>query len=118
MVRGARAGYEFGMRAVSIAASWIALSVISLLASAASADPVVVVHVRRGGSETAEATVFLRDANGIVGTCRTESGTCEIRGVPPGRHTVSAQGDAGTETPGRPVMIPPDGKVSLIVAVP
>ena len=84
----------------------------------ALAEPIVVVHVRRAGTETAEAEVVLRDAEGIVGQCRTSGGTCEIRGVPPGRATVSARDANGEETPGRLVVIPPDGKVSLFVAVP
>jgi hypothetical protein len=81
-------------------------------------DVVVVVRLRRLGDDRAEATVMLRDADGVVGTCTTVEGTCEIRGVPPGRHTVSATDARGNETPGRPVMIPPGGKVSLFVAVP
>jgi hypothetical protein len=89
-----------------------------LSTSTAAAEPVVVVHVRRGGTETADAEVVLRDADGIIGRCRTTAGTCEIRGVPPGRATVSARTENGDETPGRLVVIPPDGKVSLIVAVP
>ena len=99
----------------SLVASAIAgASIVAALPSVAHADAVVAVEVR--GSR--DATVVLRDANGVVGSCRTQSRTCEIHGVPPGRYTVSAQLDDGEETPGRPVMIPPDGRVSLIVAVP
>ncbi|MDQ3035689.1 MAG: hypothetical protein M3Y87_25005 [Myxococcota bacterium] len=100
-----------------IVAASIAAAIV-LVAIPALAEPIVVVHVRRSGTEVADAEVVLRDADGIVGTCRTTAGTCEIRGVPPGRATVSALDGEGNETPGRPVMIPPDGKVSLIVAVP
>lgn len=91
---------------------------VALPAAHALAEPIVVVHVRRNGTEVAEAEVVIRDADGVVGSCRTQGGTCEIRGVPPGRATVSARDPQGEETPGRPVMIPPDGKVSLYVAVP
>jgi hypothetical protein len=106
------------LRAVPAILAIVGAGVVSLPTAIARAEPVVVVHVRRHGTERADATVVIRNAEGVVGTCRTEDGTCEIRGVPPGRHTVSAQGADGSETPGRPVLIPPDGKVSLIVAVP
>lgn len=82
----------------------------------AHADPVVVVQVRRSGE--GEADVTLRDANGTEHHCRTEQGSCRMDGVPPGRFTVTAVGVGGVETPGRPVMIPPDGKVTLLVALP
>lgn len=81
-------------------------------------DQVVVVQLRPRTGEPREATVVLRNAAGIVGSCRTENGTCEIRGVPAGQHEVSAELDARIVTPPRQVMIPPGGKVSLIVAVP
>jgi len=100
-----------------LAAGTLFVAIVAI-AGSALAEPVVVVHVRRGGTEAADAEVVLRDADGIVGSCRTSRGTCEIRGVPPGRATVSARDEQGNETPGRPVLIPPDGKVSLFVAVP
>lgn len=123
MVSVRRAGYEPSMRARRSSTTTPALFTAVLafcvaIPSTAMADPIVVVHVRRHGSQPADATVVLRDADGVVGTCRTVESTCEIRGVPPGLHTVSAQDDQGNETPGRPVMIPPDGRVSLFVAVP
>ena len=96
----------------------MAASSILAIAAPALAEPIVVVHVRRQGTQVADAEVILRDADGVVGSCRTTAGTCEIRGVPPGRATVSARDAEGNETPGRPVMIPPAGRVSLFVAVP
>lgn len=89
-------------------------SIVAALPGVALADAVVVVDLR--GSR--DATVVLSDASGPVGSCRTTNRTCEIHGVAPGRYTVSARLDDGEETPGRPVMIPPDGRVTLIVAVP
>ncbi len=99
------------------AASLLAIAIL-VAPALASADPVVVVYVRRDGTPV-EAEVTLRDANDRVHTCRTSGGTCRLDGVAAGRFTVSARAtDDGGEMPGRPVMIPPDGKVSLIVAVP
>lgn len=119
-MKRAGARYSFGVpsrarvRALALVAAWAILGV----AAPALADPIVVVYVRRQGTQVADAEVILRDADGVIGTCRTTGGTCEIRGVPPGRATVSARDAQGNETPGRPVMIPPDGRVSLFVAVP
>jgi hypothetical protein len=104
--------------AALVLTSITALTVITALPATASADAVLVVQVRRQGRQPAEATVVLRDSNGIVGTCTTTNGTCEIRGVRSGSHTVSARLESGNETVGTPVMLPPDGKVSLIVSVP
>jgi hypothetical protein len=95
-------------------------AVVAILgfAAPALAEPVIVVHLRGSGNSVTEAEVILRDADGIVGSCRTTGGTCEITGARPGRATVSARLPQGDETPGRSVLIPPDGKVSLFVAVP
>lgn len=116
-----RARYSRGVRPIAARARVLALlAAAGILGTAlpALAEPVVVVHVRREGTEVADAEVVLRDADGVIGSCRTTEGTCEIHGVRPGRATVSARDAQGNETPGRPVMIPPDGKVSLFVAVP
>jgi len=103
------------LRALALRA-WaiVAVAIAASIPGIAHADPIVVVEIR--GPRQAE--VVLRDADRIVGRCRTENGTCEIHGVRPGRYTVSARTDDGQETPGRPVLLPPDGRVSLIVAVP
>jgi hypothetical protein len=84
----------------------------------ALAEPTVVVQVRRAGAP-AEATVSLRDANGVItGSCRTTQGTCRIERVAPGRHYVWARDDSGRESVERQVMLPPDGEVTLVVAAP
>lgn len=114
----ARYSFEVPRRLRARALAIMAASSILAIAAPALAEPIVVVHVRRQGTQVADAEVILRDADGVVGSCRTTAGTCEIRGVPPGRATVSARDAEGNETPGRPVMIPPDGRVSLFVAVP
>ena len=84
--------------------------------SHASADAVVVVFVRHNGSP-AHARVTLRDEHGNEQSCEAdESGTCQIDGVGPGRHLVETGAPGSRVT--RPVMIPDDGKVSLIVSIP
>ena len=59
----------------------------------------------------------IRDEQGNEQSCEAdETGSCQIEGVGPGRHLVET-GEPGTRV-SRPVMIPEDGKVSLIVSVP
>jgi hypothetical protein len=106
-------------RAVLIAVGFLVLlaSVIAMPpTSRASADAVVVVFVRHNGAPT-HARVTIRDDDGNEQSCEADdSGTCEIDGVGPGRHLVET-GEADARVT-RPVMIPEDGKVSLIVSVP
>lgn len=84
--------------------------------SHASADALVVVFVRHNGAPAA-ARVTIRDDDGNEQSCEAdESGTCQIEGVGPGRHLVEAGEPDARVT--RPVMIPDEGKVSLIVSVP
>ncbi len=95
-------------------------AVVSCLmwAPVALAEPTVLVQVRRAGVP-AEATVFLRDANGTIsGTCHTTQGSCRIERVAPGRHHVWARDDSGRESVARQVMLPPEGEVTLVVAAP
>lgn len=108
------------LRALAISSLVCTLVAGGLVAApaAASADPVVVVRVRRAGEDGGEATVTLRDANGTEHRCSTEEGTCRMEGVPPGRFTVTTVSEAGEQMPQRSVVIPPDGKVTLVVAVP
>ena len=83
--------------------------------SHASADALVVVFVRHNGAPV-HARVTIRDAEGNEQSCEADdSGTCEIHGVGPGRHLVETGAPDARVT--RPVMIPDEGKVSLIVSV-
>lgn len=86
-------------------------------AAAALAEPVVIVYVRRAG-EAAEATVTVTDDEGNTASCETQNGSCSLSGLAPGRHLVVAQSADGRRAESRPVVIPPDGKVSLFVTVP
>ncbi len=83
----------------------------------ALAEPVVIVYVRRGG-EAAEGTVTVTDDDGNTASCQTQNGSCSLSGLTPGRHLVVAHGADGRRAESRPVLIPPDGKVSLFVNVP
>jgi hypothetical protein len=83
----------------------------------ALAEPTVIVYVRRAG-EPVDATVTVTDDQGNTATCETENGSCSLDGLAPGRHTVVAQARDGQRAQSRPVLIPPDGKVSLFVNVP
>ncbi len=86
-------------------------------AAAALAEPVVIVYVRRAG-EVAEATVVVTDDDGNTASCDTQNGSCSLTGLAPGRHVVVARAADGRRAESRPVVIPPDGKVSLFVTVP
>ena len=86
-------------------------------AAVALAEPEVIVYVRRGG-EPVEATVTVTDDQGRAVSCETENGQCTLAGLAPGRHLVVAVDRQGRRAESRPVLIPPDGKVSLFVAVP
>jgi len=86
-------------------------------AVAALAEPVVIVYVRRDG-EAADATVTVTDDDGNTASCETQNGSCSLAGLAPGRHVVVARSSDGRRAESRPVVIPPDGKVSLFVNVP
>ncbi len=103
-------------RVVLIVLGLAVLLVAAPMTSHASADALVVVFVRHNGAP-AHARVTLRDDHGNELSCEADdTGTCQIEGVGPGRHLVEA-GPPGARVT-RPVMIPDEGKVSLIVPVP
>lgn len=95
----------------------MAAAAVLLPAAVAFAEPEVIVYVRRGG-EIAEGTVTVTDDEGHSVSCETQNGQCSLSGLAPGRHLVVALGRDGRRAESRPVIIPPDGKVSLFVSVP
>ena len=102
-----------GMAGVSIDGSAIAQEAVP-----ASDHTVVIVHVVRNG-HPAEGRVTIRDDDGHEASCEVnDSGECELLGIAPGRHVVEAVGPDGAASGARAVMIPEDGKVSLIVQLP
>jgi len=79
---------------------------------------VIIVHVVRNGRPAA-GRVTIRDDDGHETSCEAnESGECEIQGIAPGRHVVEATGPDGAASGARAIMVPEDGKVSLIVQLP
>lgn len=107
-----------GKAALARSALFVVLPLATLLVtSAALAEPVVTVHVRRAGA-TADGTVTVTDADGRSVSCETVRGECTLRGLTAGRHRVVAVGPDGQQSEPRAVMLPPDGEVSLFVSVP
>lgn len=79
---------------------------------------IVVVHVVRNGHPV-PGHVTIRDEAGHEASCTVnDDGECELTGIAGGRHVVEATGTDGTASGARAVMIPEDGKVSLIVQLP
>ena len=114
----------FRMRAgrlgVSTLTSSIALWALSslLFVSVAFADALVVVNVRDASGRPVDGTVTLTaELGGQAYTCQTHAGACEIPKVPGGSYKASVVPTGSSQaTPPRAVMIPPTGKVSLIVS--
>lgn len=89
------------------------VSTVPVVASA-QAELVVVVHVA-GNAEG--VTVVITDQSGARNQCETDAtGSCEVRGVRPG--SVFVEAHAGSSAAGAHVLIPDEGKVSLVVPAP
>lgn len=91
--------------------------IVGLPTATALAEPTVIVYVRRAG-QPVEATVTVTDDEGNTASCETQNGSCSLAGLGSGRHLVVARSRDGQRAQSRPVLIPPDGKVSLFVNVP
>jgi hypothetical protein len=110
-----------GLVAASLAGAgvWgLGVDAVAQEAVPTSDHTVVIVHVVRNG-RAAPGRVTIRDDDGHETSCDVnESGECEMLGIGPGRHVVEATGPDGSASGARAVMIPEDGKVSLIVQLP
>lgn len=110
----------FGARAGRVGRSALGLSVVmaGLFASVAFADAAVTVNVRDAAGQPADGKVTLTaDVGGQVYSCQTQQGTCQIPNVRGGNYKASVVPNGSTQaTAPRGVMIPPAGKVSLIVS--
>lgn len=110
----------FGTGLGRLGASTVGLLAVSslLLVSVVMADALVVVNVRNGAGEPADGKVTLvAQAGGKTCSCQTREGKCEIPAVVGGNYTVSVVPNGSDQpTAPRAVMIPPSGKVSLIVS--
>lgn len=99
--------------------SSLLLAVVLILgtASIAFAEALVVVEVRTPAGAAAEGTVVLAPlGEGATHRCTTKAGTCQMEKVPGGRYTVTVEPTAGDAPAPRKVVIPPSGRVSLIVS--
>lgn len=103
---------------VGLSALGLWVVVAALFATVALADAVVTVNVRDGAGQPADGKVTLTaDAGGQTYSCQTQNGTCQIPKVPGGNYKASVVPNGSTQaTAPRGVMIPPSGKVSLIVS--
>lgn len=82
----------------------------------AHAEALVTVQLKDGQGRPAEGKVTLLDAeNKPIASCQAQAGKCEMRGVPGGTFTVTVQPSQGEAPKPRRVLIPPSGKVALVV---
>ena len=95
----------------------LAFGLVTAVATSAAADAEVSVELRDAEGKPAEGDVSLVDAKGATrASCTTRGGKCEMTGVPGGSYTVKVAPKKGAPPKPRKVMIPPAGKVSLIVS--
>ncbi|MCA9600968.1 MAG: hypothetical protein R3A78_02795 [Polyangiales bacterium] len=104
---------SWGRRSVALAVFVALLSLTSL----AFANALVVVKVRATGDAAVDGKVTLTARKGdATFSCETKDGGCKIDNVPGGAYTVTFEPKSGKAPKPRPVMIPPEGTVSLFVA--
>ena len=107
-----------GLLAASLLGLGVGAGAIAQEAVPTTDHTVVIVHVVRNG-HPAVGRVTISDEHGHEVSCEVNaSGECELLGIGAGRHVVEATGPDGTASGARAVMIPEDGKVSLIVQLP
>ena len=81
-----------------------------------SADALVTVQLKDAQGQPADGKVSLVDASGkSIATCDAHGGKCDMPNVPGGSFTVTVQPVKGAAPKPRKVMIPPSGKVVLVV---
>jgi len=98
-------------------AALLAFAMVTGVASSASADAEVTVQLRDAAGKPADGDVSLVDKAGAVkASCSTTAGKCQMSGVAGGSYTVKVAPKKGKPPKPRKVMIPPSGKVSLIVS--
>ena len=80
------------------------------------AEALVAVQLKDAHGKSADGTVTLLDAEGKpVATCEARKGACEMKNVPGGKYSVTVKPAHGEGPKPRKVMIPPSGKVTLVV---
>ncbi len=89
-----------------------------LLPTSAAAEATVTVQVRSAaGTHPSGSVVLAPRSGGRRFSCTLQAGRCRMRGVPGGRYTAQVRTTKGNSPP-KPVMIPPEGEVSLILSAP
>ncbi|HKU40958.1 MAG TPA: hypothetical protein VJR89_22505 [Polyangiales bacterium] len=87
-----------------------------LVSMPARADALVAVQLKDAHGRSADGTVTLLDAEGKpVASCEARGGSCEMKNVAGGKYWVTVKPVSGEEPKARKVMIPPSGKVTLVV---
>ena len=91
------------------------LLAITSMAAVAVAQATVQVEVRAPDGSSADARVTLTpQGGGSPQSCQTTSGVCQIAGLSSGTYIVTASpSGAGRPPIPRPVLIPPDGQVTV-----
>jgi hypothetical protein len=97
--------------------SGILLAIATLgVAHTARAEALVAVRLKDAHGKSADGTVTLLDAEGkAVASCEARGGSCEMKNVPGGKYSVTVKPAQGDGPKPRKVMIPPSGKVTLVV---
>jgi hypothetical protein len=94
----------------------LALLGVLVIAGSAAADALVVVKLKDGSGLPADGTVILLDGSSkTVASCEAKKGSCEMKNVAGGSYTVTVKPVKGDAPKPRKVMIPPTGKVTLVV---
>ena len=98
-------------------AALVVFGLATAVATPAAADAEVAVELRDADGKAADGDVTLVDKQQVVkASCTTTQGKCQMSGVVGGSYTVKVAPKQGTPPKPRKVMIPPSGKVSLIVS--
>lgn len=93
-----------------------AIALVLSASGGASAEALVAVQLKDARGQPADGTVILTDRDGKqVASCEARKGSCEMSGVAGGSYTVSVKPAKGEAPKPRKVMIPPAGKVTLVV---
>ncbi|MFW6087124.1 MAG: hypothetical protein ACODAG_07970 [Myxococcota bacterium] len=95
----------------------LTLGLLGVPVATAQADATVVVEVRASEGEPPDGEVTLvGQGSEHRYSCTTEDGACEMDGVAGGRYEVRFEPEEGEAPPPRKAMIPPSGRVTLIVS--